>query len=42
MFDCEEPANEAAMVAVAEVLGVEFDLGDEDAVLCGPVLVIHS
>lgn len=40
VFDCEEPVNEAAMAAVAEVSGAEFGLGDEDAVLCGPVLVV--
>ncbi|TGE21522.1 hypothetical protein E5K00_14645 [Hymenobacter aquaticus] len=40
VFDCEEPVNEAAMAAVTEVSGVEFDPGDEDAALCGPVLVI--
>jgi len=40
VFDCEEPVNEAVIAAVAEVSGVEFDPGDEDAVLCGPVLVI--
>jgi hypothetical protein len=42
VFDCEEPVNEAAMAAVAEVSGVEFDPGDEDAVLCGPVLVVRD
>lgn len=40
VFDCEGPVNEAAMAAVAEVSGVGFDSIDEDAVLCGPVLVV--
>ncbi|TGD81715.1 hypothetical protein [Hymenobacter wooponensis] len=40
VFDCEEPINESAMAAVAKVSGVESDSGDEDAVLCGPVLII--
>ena len=42
VFNCEEPVNEAAMDAVAAVSGVNFDLNDEDAVLCGPVLVVRS
>ena len=40
VFDCEGPVNEAAMAAVAEVSGVTFDAEDEDAVLCGAVLVV--
>lgn len=42
VFDSEEGRNEAAMVALAEVSGVKFDSGDEDAVLCGVVLVVKS
>ena len=42
IFDCEGPVNEAAMAAVAEVSGVSFDPSDEDAVLCGPVLVVQE
>jgi hypothetical protein len=42
VFDCEEPVNETAMAAVAEVSGVDFDPSDEDAVLCGPVLVVAA
>jgi len=42
VFDCEGPVNEAAMTAVAEMSGVGFDLADEDAVLCGPVLVVRQ
>lgn len=40
VFDCEEPVNEAAMAAVTGVSGQGFSLDDEDAVLCGPVLVV--
>ena len=41
VFDCEEDTNPAAMVAVAEVSGVDFDLGNDDAILCGAVLVVR-
>ncbi|WP_223653152.1 hypothetical protein [Hymenobacter psoromatis] len=40
VFDCEGPANPAAMVAVAAVSGVAFDSEDEDTVLRGAVLVV--
>ena len=40
VFDCEGEANPAAMAAVAAVSGVVFDVEDEDAVLCGAVLVV--
>jgi hypothetical protein len=39
VFDCEGPVNQAGMAAVAEVSGVAFDADDEDAILCGPMLV---
>lgn len=42
VFDCEGPVNEAAMAAVVAVSGAEFDPKDEDAVLCGPVLVVRG
>jgi len=41
VFDCEDDMNPAAMAAVTEVSGVSFDLSDEDAVLCGAVLVVR-
>ena len=41
VFDSEEEANPAAMVAVAAVSGVAFDSDDEDAVLCGAVLIVQ-
>lgn len=40
IFDCEDEVNPTAMEAVAKVSGVSFDLGDEDATLCGAVLVV--
>jgi hypothetical protein len=42
VFDCEEPINLEAMTAVAEVSGVVFDPDDEDALLCGAVLVVRD
>lgn len=42
VFDCEGPVNEAGMAAVAELSGVAFDADDEDAILCGPVLVVSA
>ena len=42
IFDCEGPINHAAMAAVAEVSGVAFDAADEDAILCGVVLVVRN
>ena len=42
VFDSEGQENHAAMAVVAEVSGVEFDLGDEDTVLYGPVLVVRQ
>ena len=42
VFDCEGSVNEAAMVAVAEVSGVGFDLDDEEAVLRGAVLFVQA
>lgn len=42
VFDYEGPVNQAAMAAVAKVSGIAFDVEDEDAVLCGPVLVISA
>ena len=42
VFDCEGPVNREAMVAVAQIAGVAFDTEDEDAVLCGPVLVVSG
>lgn len=42
VFDYEGPVNHAAMAAVAQVAGVAFDAEDEDAVLCGPVLVVEA
>jgi hypothetical protein len=41
VFDCEGQTNQAAMAAVAAVSGVAFDSEDEDAVLCGAVLVVR-
>lgn len=41
VFDCEGETNQAAMAAVAAVSGVAFDSEDEDAVLCGAVLVVQ-
>ena len=41
VFDCEGETNQAAMAAVAAVSGVAFDADDEDAVLCGAVLVVQ-
>lgn len=40
VFDFEGPINHSAMVAVAEIAGVIFDPDDEDAILCGPVLIV--
>ena len=40
IFDCEGEVNPAAMEAVAKASGVSFDLDDEDAILCGAVLVV--
>ena len=42
VFDYEGPVNYAAMTALAELTGVVFDLADEDAVLCGPILVVAA
>ena len=42
VFDFEGEVNEDAMKAVAELTGTAFDLADEDAVLCGPLLVVES
>ena len=42
VFDSEGEANPAAMAAVAAVSGVAFDAEDEDAVLCGAVLVVRQ
>ena len=42
VFDCEGPVNQAGMAAVAEVSGVAFDMDDEDAILCGPVLIVNA
>ena len=41
VFDSEGETNQAAMAAVAVVSGVAFDSEDEDAVLCGAVLVVR-
>ncbi|WP_375416786.1 hypothetical protein [uncultured Hymenobacter sp.] len=41
VFDCEGETNSAAMAAVAAVSGVAFELDDEDAILCGAVLVVQ-
>ena len=40
VFDCEDELNPLAMTVVANVTGVSFDLDDEDAALCGAVLVV--
>jgi hypothetical protein len=40
IFDCEGPANYAAMEAVAAASGVTFDRNDEDAILRGAVLLL--
>lgn len=40
VFDYEGQINPAAMMAVTEVSGIEFDLLNEDELLQGPVLVI--
>ena len=40
VFGCEGDANLAAMAAVAAISGFAFDVEDEDAVLCGPVLLV--
>lgn len=42
VFDCEGDKNSAAMAAVANVSGVSFDLSDEDAILCGAMLVVRN
>lgn len=41
VFDSEGEVNQGAMLAVAAVSGVAFDSEDEDAVLCGPVLLVN-
>lgn len=40
VFDYEGELNHAAMKALTEVSGESFDLKDEEAVVCGPVLVV--
>jgi hypothetical protein len=40
VFDSEEKVNHAAMVAVAEASGIEFDEEDEDMTLRGAILLI--
>ena len=40
VFDSDGEENPAAMAAVAAVSKVAFELADEDAVLCGAVLVV--
>lgn len=42
VFDYEGPVNHAAMAALTELTGEAYDLEDEDAVLCGPVLVVRQ
>jgi hypothetical protein len=42
VFDSEGEVNREAMAAVAAVSGVSFDLEDEDAILCGAVLVVNQ
>ena len=40
VFDCEDDFNPEATEAVAKVSGVSFDLDDEDAALCGAILIV--
>ncbi|WP_165822280.1 hypothetical protein [Hymenobacter edaphi] len=40
VFDCEGEINPAAMKAVGELVGLTFNIEDEDEVLRGPVLVV--
>lgn len=42
VFDCEGLVNQKAMAAMTEVSGVSFDMEDEDAVLCGAVLIVKA
>jgi len=41
VFDCEGEVNYAAMTAMTTVAGVAFNPDDEDALLCGAVLVVQ-
>jgi len=42
VFDYEAgPVNEEAMQKLTSLTGMTFELDDEDAVLLGPVLVMH-
>ena len=42
VFDFIGEVNQAAMEAVRSLSGAEFDLDDEDTVLCGPLLVVEE
>ncbi|MBU6122274.1 hypothetical protein [Hymenobacter siberiensis] len=42
IFDFEGEVNLAAMEAVAEISGHDFDAADEDQTLAGPVLIIYE
>lgn len=42
IFDSEGPANPTATLAVAELIGSNFDVADEDELLRGPVLIVQA
>jgi hypothetical protein len=42
VFDHDGDINKSAMLAVAEVAGEIFGVGDEDSHLCGPVLIVRA
>ena len=42
IFDFEGEVNPAAMAAVAELSGHDFDEADEDHALAGPILIVYA